>query len=288
MFTGLFIDAFIISPYITAERADFKWNIAGMGGTPNVLSELFFNDLKADGYGIKLAKLNRINDNWAFYVELDYSSAEVDDGLITDSDYIADNRQGLIARSVSSPNKSDIEHESFLMGVKTRWFNQKNHYWTASLGYKRKTIDIRITDGQETYPGSGAINGLNSSYDSEFKGLTFGFTTEHVFPWGAIGLQYEVYDVEYEAEANWNLRSDFAHPISFEHLGTGDGYTATFSYSYIINRTWDVYASVSRTEYDISRGHDRTFFADGSHYSISLNEVDYESESAKIGIHYIF
>ena len=61
MFTGLFIDAFIVTPYVEQTKSELVWNIAngaGANASPNVLSELSFKDVKSIGYGLKLAHLN--------------------------------------------------------------------------------------------------------------------------------------------------------------------------------------------------------------------------------------
>lgn len=294
MFTGLFIDSFILSPYIEQSKAELVWDIAAGPSsyfTPNVLSELSYKDIKSRGLGIRLAHLNRFSDNWAFYIEANYSDTSIKSGKSQDSDYLANNRQEEFSRSYADIKDDGNRQQALAIGLKTRWFGAKGHYVTMLLGHQQHDVDLTVTNGVQAIPEemSGTeLTGLNATYNSEFESWYAGLATEHVFSWGTIGLRYEHHDLDFESEADWNLRDDLAHPKSFVHSGDGDGKSLTLGYSYQINLNWDLYLNYTRLEYTIRNGYDQTFFADGASYVTSLNQLKYESDQFQLGFRYIF
>ncbi|BFM18716.1 hypothetical protein R50073_48990 (plasmid) [Maricurvus nonylphenolicus] len=294
MFTGLFIDAFIVTPYVEQTKSELVWNIAngaGANASPNVLSELSFKDVKSIGYGLKLAHLNAISENFAFYIEGEYADSSIRSGTVQDSDYSQDNRAGEFSRSISEVEDDSLSGWSLAAGVKTRWFGARGHYLTTLIGHQRQNVDYTMTDGVQVIPESLAgqpLTGLNSTYNSEFESWYIKVGTEHVFKWGTIGLSYEHHDLDFYAEADWNLRTDFAHPKSFVHEGEGTGKAITIAYTYPINLQWDVYLTYTKRENTVEDGYDQTFFANGNSAIIRLNEVEYEAEQFQLGFRYIF
>ncbi len=294
MFTGLFIDAFVLSPYIELSKSELVWSIAAgpsAAYTPNILSELTYSELKSEGFGLQFSYLKKLNDNWAFYIEGDYSDSSITSGESQDSDYQSDNRGDEFSRSYAEIKDDLIKKEMFSVGIKTRWFDKQGHYLTFLFGHQQHNVDITVTNGVQAIPvemNGTPLVGLNSTYDSEFSSWYYGLSTEHVFKWGTIGLRYEIHDIDFIAQADWNLRPDFQHPKSFEHTGKGDGNTLVLGYTYTFNLSWDAYFNVIHREYEINDGYDQTFFSDGGSYITTLNKLEYKIESYQLGFRYIF
>ena len=294
MFTGLFVDAFIFTPYVEQTKSEMVWNIAngaGANASPNILSELTFKNVKSLGYGLKIAHLNALSENIAFYVEAEYADSSVKSGTVQDSDYLGDNRTGEFSRSIADVNDDSLNSWGLAAGIKTRWFGARGHYLTFLIGHERQAVDYTMTDGvqiiPEAYSGQ-SLTGFNSTYNSEFESWYIKIGTEHVFKWGTIGLSYEHHDLDFYSEADWNLRADFAHPKSFTHEGEGSGKGITIAYTYPLNLQWDVFLTYTKRKNIINDGYDQVFFSDGFSVINSLNTVEYTEEQFQFGFRYIF
>ena len=294
MFTGLFIDSIIISPYVEHAKSELVWDIAAGPSeyfSPNILSELHYNDVKHTGLGIHLAQLKPIANNLAFYGELRYSDTNISSGRSQDSDYLANNREAEFSRSYADIKNNGNNNFSISLGLKKRWFDVSGHYFTAMIGYQNTKFDLTATNGVQAIPdelNGEVFPGLESTYNSDFNSLYFSLSTEHVFQWGTVGLRLDRYDIDFEAVADWNLREDLAHPKSFLHSGNGKGDSFTLEYSYQLNINWDTFLNFKRLRYKIKNGYDQTFFADGASYVTTLNRLSYESDQFNFGIRYIF
>ena len=294
MFFGLFIDTMVINTQLEMSDSELVWDIASSASattTPNVLSELSFRDIRSLGYVINLGYMNRFDNNIAFVLEAEYADSRIRSGRAQDSDYASDNRTDEFSRSFSDIESDSINYFSLATGIKTRWLNTKGHYLSFLIGYKKHNVDITMTNGVVEIPEADAgslIPGLNSTYNSEFRSIFAGLSTEHVFSWGTIGFRYDLYYTDLKAEADWNLRTDFAHPVSFEQVGDGKGYAATLGYTYNHNRNWDYSIDYVVTKYHIQDGYDQTYFSDTTSFIVKLNNSEYKQEAIRIGVSYNF
>jgi hypothetical protein len=235
--------------------------------------------------------MNRFDNNIAFVLEAEYADSRIQSGRAQDSDYASDNRTDEFSRSFSDIESDSINYFSLATGIKTRWLNTKGHYLSFLIGYKKHNVDITMTNGVVEIPEADAgslIPGLNSTYNSEFRSIFAGLSTEHVFSWGTIGFRYDLYYTDLKAEADWNLRTDFAHPVSFEQVGDGKGYAATLGYTYNHNRNWDYSIDYVVTKYHIQDGYDQTYFSDTTSFIVKLNNSEYKQEAIRIGVSYNF
>ncbi len=294
MFLGLFIDTLVINTQLEMSDSELVWDIASSASattTPNVLSELSFRDIRSLGYVINLGYMNRFDNNIAFVLEAEYADSRIRSGRAQDSDYASDNRTDEFSRSFSDIESDSINYFSLATGIKTRWLNTKGHYLSFLIGYKKHNVDITMTNGVVEIPEADAgslIPGLNSTYNSEFRSIFAGLSTEHVFSWGTIGFRYDLYYTDLKAEADWNLRTDFAHPVSFEQVGNGKGYAATLGYTYNHNRNWDYSIDYVVNKYHIKDGYDQTYFSDTTSFIVKLNNSEYKQEAIRIGVSYNF
>lgn len=92
--------------------------------------------------------------------------------------------------------------------------------FTPMFGYAWRGHYLTISDGRQTIPAgdAGPIAGLDTHYDAEWQGPWLGFTmlmdtTDRT----RVTLDVEYHYADYRAEADWNLRTDLAHPLSFIH-----------------------------------------------------------------------
>ena len=78
----------------------------------------------------------------------------------------------------------------------------------------------------------------------------------------------------YKAEANWNLRKDFAHPKSFEHDADGTGLVLSLGGGYAFSDRWSLGLNLNYQKLSTDPGIDRFYLANGTISEARLNEVN--------------
>lgn len=263
---------------------DFDWNIASdITGTqtPNILSELTWSDLN----------IFQVEVGVKAHVERVYARGSLDYGWILDgdnqdSDYLGDNRTLEFSRSNNDAGDGNVLDASVGIGYKII----DNKLMVAPLvGYSYHNQDLRIQNGFQTIPPLGPFPGLNSSYDAEWDGPWVGVDAS-VTASERLDLfaSFEYHWADYEAEANWNLRADFAHPVSFRHEADGKGIIISAGAGYSPGEHWSVRASGKYMDWETDPGIDRVFFSDGSQAQTRLNEVNWESLAFMLEAAYSF
>jgi hypothetical protein len=276
---------------------DFDWNIAGdiSGNNPNILSELTWSDLEILQLEFGVAKI--FPNGFVLKGEIAYGF--ILDGENQDSDYFGDNRTGEFSRSNNSANDGSTSDVSIGLGYYNPVLSVPiSSVWNFSLGTTLPIIgfsfhgqNLTITEGFQTIPPLGPFPGLNSSYDAEWYGPWVGLelnakiykrdvtSPAHEF---LFGIEYHWAD--YYAEANWNLRTDLAHPKSFEHEADGSGIVFWFGHNYFFNPQWSLNIIYKYQKWETDPGIDRVFFADGTEAVTRLNEVNWKSSAFMVGV----
>jgi hypothetical protein len=271
---------------------NLDWNIAGDidGMNPNVLSELTWSDLnifqiRVDGSTITPE---------IFYVRGSLSYGWILNGDNQDSDYGGDDRTSEYSRSNNRANDGNVFDTSLGLGYP---FNPKleqgDFYIVPLVGYSYHEQNLTITDGQQTIPPTGSFEGLNSTYETGWKSFWLGLdllsNTSEKF---IISLSLEYHWVNYEAEGNWNLRDDFAHPVSFTDEADGTGIVISLGLDYVLGdltkRNWTINSNFDYQNWSTDPGVHRTFFADGTSGDTRLNVVNWNSYTLRIGMTYRF
>ncbi len=268
-----------------------KWNIAGnsSGTSPNILSELTWEDTEI--YQVR----GKAGLSWKSYlVEGSAGYGKIFDGKNQDSDYLADNRTLEFSRSNNGVDGDDVLDLSGGVGYQIELKNREtraswgvNHLSiTPLLGYSYHQQNLHIIDGFQTIPATGSFGGLHSTYETEWKGPWFGLELagERKKMTGYLRMEYHIAD--YYAKANWNLRSDFKHPKSFEHTADGYGLIFGFGTGYKLNDRWAINLNGDIQNWRADDGIDRTFFSNGTSAETRFNEVEWDSFSAMLGMSY--
>ncbi|UCH20237.1 MAG: hypothetical protein JSU83_17000 [Deltaproteobacteria bacterium] len=271
---------------------DFDWSIAGPappafgGNYVNVLSELTWSDLEIFQLELGFEKTfpNKITLKGSVAYGLIF------DGENQDSDYAGNNRTLEFSRSNNSADGGDTWDGSIGLGYYFPFLSDTFRI-TPLIGYSFHIQNLSITDGFQTIPPVGPFPGLNSTYETLWYG-----------PWGGLEMKVRKYKkngaslaheiifgieyhwVEYDAEANWNLRTDFAHPVSFEHEADGYGVVFSAGFNYFFHTQWSLDFSGKYQKWKTDLGIDRVFFADGTQAETPLNEVDWKSFSIMVGV----
>lgn len=257
--------------------------------TPNILSELTWDVPSAE---------IRLDGGWTHasgvtvQAHLAYAQAFFD-GTVQDSDYRFNDRQGEFSRSYSEAKDSRMLDVS--LGAGWRLPLGRSNTLTPMLGIARYDSLYRARNGRQVvsdYGGStplGAFAGLNSHYNavwsSIWQGLEADFRpTEQLAL--HVGIKHHWFD--YRAEADWNLRSQFAHPVSFRHQGHGRGWEAAIGADWRILPGHHVTLDLSGRSLTLQNGSDTTYFSNGASGDIRLNEVIADSRAIRIGYRYTY
>jgi hypothetical protein len=274
-------------------RGELDWNIAGdvFGANPNVQSQLRWYDLESPQVNAALhAELDRV------VVEAKGAYGGITDGSNQDSDYLADDRQLEFSRS---DNKSggELAEGSLGVGYRLRFYDKATDHYTAiipMLGYSLNRQNLQIRDGVQTIPATGPFTGLDSRYDAEWRGPWLGVALQMAAgPRTALVLAMDYHWAQYKAEANWNLRKDLAHPVSFRHDGYGTGIVAALTLSHDLTRHWSVIARLEAEHWRANAGRDTLYTVDpdtGEQQTLvtRLNAVEWQSRAAGLAVRYRF
>lgn len=266
----------------------FDWNIAGdiNGENPNILSELKWEDLK----------IFQINANSKFIydeklrVEGLLGYGWIYSGDNQDSDYSGNNRTLEFSRSNNNTESNNVSSWSIGIGYQfsldktAEKLSCDNIILTLLEGYSQYYQYLVITDGYQTIPNTGTFSGLNSTYNTVWKGPWLGAELE-----GTKGkilgfARFEYHWADYNADADWNLRDDFSHPVSFSHNANGKGTILTVGAGYNLNNNCWLYLKTNIQRWETEDGLDRTFYPDGTSAATRLNKVNWESTAILIGI----
>lgn len=283
------------------------WNINGagnpVGSSPNILSELIWRDLNIFQIRGDVSAANADE----IYFRGSFGYGWVLNGENQDSDYAGDNRTLEFSRSINGVNGSQVLDLKGGLGVRFPFGSLTKHSFAPLLGYSYHTQQLNMTNGNQvlfdlpnlqvldpfatgTIP-LGPFPGLNSSYDAVWSGFWVG--TDFLFDLeskGSMYLHLERHWPKYRATANWNLRSEFAHPLSFEHNANGEGWVMELGWQNKPTRNnWDWGVSLVLQQWDTGSGTDRTYLVipgppcNGNCYTEGiLNEVNWSSRSINI------
>lgn len=268
----------------TGVRVDnLDWSIADSDGSPNVLSELSWRDMRSPFVAI--------NAQWersALRLRMQGTYADIQSGDNIDSDYNGDNRTQEFSRSNNDAG-GEAAGANAAIGYRFQFDDEsvkRPYYLTPWLGYGAQWQWLKITNGFQTIPASGSFSGLNSSYDAQWDGYSVGLAFD-----GAPQVETNVHleityypSLDYYAEANWNLQSQFEHPLSFSHTAEGEGFHFTASVSHQWTETVAVYVDFQRHVFRTEKGLDRAYLVATGPDDTTLNEANWDSSRFSVGL----
>ncbi len=288
-------------------RSDYlKWNIAGdvAGLNTNILSELTWEDLET----FQLQSRGRIEFDQLPYLQrktllsTHLAFGRILDGDVQDSDYAGNDRTKEWSRSVNKADRGYVIDISGAWGPVLKLARFGNISLIPQVGYAFNMQAVSMTAGRQVLskpgnvpsifhlpPEEGPIDGLDSTYTAYWHGPWFGLQLDaQINEKISVETALEYHLVNYFAQADWNLRSEFAHPVSFEHEAEGTGLVWNFNSYYRLKENCSLLFSADVKAYKADNGTDRIFFADGSVGRSRLNEVEWEAYSIGFGVRYYF
>lgn len=265
---------------------NLNWNIAGdiNGANPNILSELKWEDLRM--FTVKAVSRTFID---LMYLRGSFDYGWINSGANQDSDFNGNDRTLEFSRSVNRSDGGTVWDASLGVGFKIGVPHGDSPFrLMPMLGYSYHRQNLEITDGLQVIPPTGPFAGLHSTYGASWTGPWFGFDMVYKFKKAAFRGTVERHMISYSADADWNLRSAFQHPVSFQHTADGDGTVLSAGIDYTVDDQWSVNGGLDVQHWRAKNGIDRTFFADGTISDTKLNEVTWDSTALLLGLTYRF
>ncbi len=267
---------------------ELHWSISGGPGGPNILSELTWRSVDSVQLGFDFVAIT--DGGLVLDTELRYG--QIYDGNVQDSDYAGNNRTLEFSRSLSQTEDDDVLDITLSLGYSLPVTDAERTRVTPLIGFSFHEQDFRITDGVQQIDRIGGtagqpINALESSYRAEWWSTFLGVQIDHRGSrwdtWGRV----EYHNIDYEASANWNLRDDLAHPVSFKHKSDGSGPVYEVGARFRYSENWAFNASFTWSNWDSDSGTDRTYLADGRVITTELNTAQWEQNALLLGVSYV-
>lgn len=266
-------------------KDSFNWSIAD--GGINVASEVDWKNTVI----AQLRATAKIQLWRGLQLSGTYATGAVKSGTNRDSDYAGSDRTQEYSRSDNQTGGA-VRDLGIGLGYKFRLpdlVSGISMTLVPQAGLSIHQQSLTLYDGQQTVPANGALVGLNSSYNAQWKGPWLGMDVlldlgEHL----SLNTGVEYHRADYSADANWNLRSDFAHPLSFSHVAQANGLTAAAGIAYRFSRNLQINACVARQKWNTYQGYDQTNFSYGATNYYTLNPVKWESATWSLAAVYRF
>lgn len=267
-------------------QSELQWSIAGnlLGTDPDTLSELTWTDLKT--LNLAYNTRNYARSGRGLYYGLNIGYGLILKGDVQDSDYLSDGRQDEFSRSNNASDGDSTLDLSLSLGYNfgRKYLIKGGWVITPMIGYSRHEQNLEMSEGYQTLatddltPPVGPFGGLDSAYDASWSGPWAGLRVEYDKA-RSFGLyfDYQVHKLDYDANAVWNLRSDFEQSPSFKHSANGEGTIASIGLRYLIKKNWYMGFSVSYQQFETKRGLDETYFTDGTAGRTQLNTAEWSS-----------
>lgn len=286
-------DTFDLSAHIKGgyRRDDLKWNI---GAPPyvNILSELTWEDVTGYQVAPSITYTRKAGDLKGFTVQVDGYMSQTKDGKNQDSDYLGNNRTLEFSRSNNDASDGDMKGFSAGIGYSFEFKGDKKEnigHFMMLFGYALQKQNFVMQNGFQTIPANGPFAGLNSTYDTTWSMGFVGAALEGKLAENhRLNLHGKYFVGNYNGVGNWNLRSDFAHPKSFEHDADAYGFNIGLEYGWMFYSNLELTLSADYQGLYTKSGTDDTYFADGTVVTAPLNEVESTSQQYMLGLGYTF
>ncbi len=266
------------------------WNIAGnVEGNPvDVISELIWEDLEI--YQVQFNNQTIIEDK--FYFRGYLKKGWIQGGTNQDTDYLSNNRNNPWSQTINDSNDGSVFDLSLGIGYIFKPIHRKLSIAPA-VGFSHHNQYLTMTNGYQTIAMveelKGPFPGLDSSYRTNWIGPWIGMDiTYNLTKLSRVIVSVEYHWADYYAKADWNLRSDFNHPKSFEHDAVANGIVLNVNWNSEFYKNWYYDIDLGYQSWKTDAGIDRTFFSDGTIVETQLNEVNWESVAFMIGAEYKF
>lgn len=275
-------DEMTVSYGLGVRNDSLRWSIATdlIGTPPNILSELTWRKLQGreDHLGFEYIATS----GWAGRITLNLAQFD-QGGEIQDSDYQFNNRGGEFSRSLSATHGSNAQDLALIIGKQVYTSADEELQITPVIGLASNVIDLHMNEGVQTIPATGPFAGLESSYRAQFSSTLVGMEARWWFaqPFG-LDLKWHHQWFTYHADADWNMRADFMHPVSFNQDGDGVDNRWTLGLLARLNKSWTMELAHTIRNGLFRNGRDVLYLANGVQERTLLHDVEWTSVATSL------
>lgn len=254
------------------EVSGLRWSIAGnsAGRNPNVYSELKWRSVSGVAAGVDLSW--NLWRKWVVFGE--GRRVFTVSGRVSDTDYGGDNRTNPVYGMGFDSHKGYAYAGVF--GVGYRLWTEGRFRLTPVVGYGWSGQRLSIEE-------DGSL--LNSYYRTWWKGLVVRVLGEWRVGqrWG-LSLKGGYHQVNYRADADWNLIQAFSHPVSFRHWGDGFGVDGKVGMGYVVGPHATLLLAGDYFNWRTGKGIDELYLVSGQVSQTQLNEVVLSGFGVRAGV----
>lgn len=298
--------ALTLQPYLGINNSDSGWDITAGTASPDILSELRFENVRAYEAGLAGSLRKQVlHPKLHLFAEGEGTVGRIQRGTTTDVDFLqARNESGLIGSLSESKIRGD-EEKAYSAGLGISYaFSPRQSLGLSGGGYLQES-DINFREGRQliadpTFFQHTSIDTLtrnlqerlNSNYLAEWSGYWFGgryrFEQE---PW-TFHLHYRYHRGEYFGEGRWNLRAEGRFPLqqprSFSHRADSSGDSWELGLGYQLGERFGLQLRWIMGDWETEAGTAQVFFADGTVGHTRLREAQRSSSAMRLGLSYTF
>lgn len=276
---------------------NLDWSLAGdlSGKNPNVLSELEWDVESVELTGDLWLLLPRATGS-APFVRVWGGYGFITNGEARDSDYRGDNRTDEYSRTECSADDGYLYDIAGALGWEFIWPLGDDGVFSAApfAGYAYSAQALTLADGMQVVSPSSAtpipLPGLDSDYTTSWQGPLAGMRLGYVHQDRlSLWLEGSYHQVDYEGEAEWNLRTDFAQDPSFRQTAEGDGWVVSGGVNHALGDHHAIAATLAYRKWVADEdGIDTLYLANGPAIRTRFNEAEWEAWSVSLRYAYQF
>lgn len=269
---NIYAQRFELSAGPAMDVNDFRWSIAGnlQGHSPNVLSELKFNAITSIGGFIK-ATYRPVK--W-LYVNTSYQKNGTVSGAVTDTDYGLDNRSGITYHEEFTSDKGFMEDLS--AGLTSAVPVAKNVVLKGGAGYRQSSQKYFLLDERDAR--------LQTTYRARWLGPTVLIGAAYTRRRFGLNLAVTGQIVSYKGKANWNLRSEFKHPVSFIQEANGYAIEPKLELTYRLNKVLSIWLNGTMGSMRTGEGIDIAYLSNDTEPVTKFNGAVRNYRAARLGM----
>lgn len=270
----------------TYRQDSLNWSIAAPDGTPNVLSELKWEDLMINQAKASFHAVTGQN----IYLKASADYGRIFNGKNRDSDYFEDDRTDEFSRSINNAGKGEVFDLSTAVGYRFSLFCERLSL-VPLIGAAWSEQHLRMYDGDQVIPDLGPITGLHNSYKTRWYSAWSGVDLSYKICNKLITFaSFEYHWAWYRGRGHWNLRDDFL--TDFKQTSFGYGLVGELGVNYILSGNWGVTITVGYQDWKASGGdHSLTVDIPGfgsEKLETRFNGVNWHTFNSSILLSYIY
>ena len=156
-------------------------------------------------------------------------------------------------------------------------------YQTLSVPYAEGLVHPQA--GVPDASAVGSFANLDTTYDTRWTSSWLGVDLwRDVTPSLTLLFNLELHSGDFSAKADWNLRDDFAHPVSFRHWADAQGVKVAVEGRYRLSSNKFLSLELGHQNWNTDPGVDTIYTSSGNAASTRLNEVNWKSTTFNVGL----